>query len=129
MRKIIITKKLFCSTAQTAHLRTYAYMKKNVCFDVPYHPLKFVGTFSGHPVYRIIKTGKPPYLREVFLGLARVHRTRIFQNFIIPRHRTAAFQRSFTFVAIKMWNGLPQYVKHLSLLNFKKYIKNMLLEE
>ena len=74
-------------------------------------------------IYRIISTGKPSYLKEKFKPSLRVdlglQRNLNRQYFVVPRHRTACYQKSFNYVAVKMWNGLPQNVKNLKFSAFK----------
>ena len=79
-------------------------------------------------VYRIIKNGKPPYLRKHFNSYSHPHHTRNMHYFTVPQHRTANFQKSFVFVAVQLWNNLNNNVKEFSPNKFNKYIKKHLLE-
>jgi len=80
-------------------------------------------------IYRIMQTGKPPYLRNLFNIFEHNYYTRNYQTFRIMQHSTAAFQRSFSYVATRAWNGLPAFAKEYSVYKFKEFIKAMLLEE
>ena len=72
----------------------------------------------------------PPYLSSGFVSLLRTHsyRTRGSEsNYHISRE-IALSPTSFTFTAIKTWNGLPVQLKRLdSLPNFKKKLKEFLI--
>ena len=78
-------------------------------------------------VHRILRTGQPPYLISRFNSFLHSHNTRYVNNYRVPRHRTAAFQKSFTYIAIHMWNSLPDHVKEFAPKRFSKYIKNYLI--
>lgn len=80
-------------------------------------------------VYKIIKSGRPAYLVNRFQPLPGHHRTRNNATFLVPRHRTTAFRKSFTFVATKIWNGLTNEIKGASLFKYTNIIKTKLLEE
>lgn len=79
-------------------------------------------------VYRVLDTNQPPYLKELFTINEHSHRTRSRGDFSIQQHKTTSFQKSFSFVAVQMWNSLSNDVKNFKLNKFKHHIKNMLLE-
>lgn len=80
-------------------------------------------------VYKTINSGKPPYLLHNLVQFTHNHATRNTHDFQIPLHRTAQFQKSFSFVAPSLWNNLQNHVKSLSPNKFSNYIKKMLLEQ
>ena len=80
-------------------------------------------------IYRILKKNKPRYLNNFFVPINHAHNTRYNQNFAIPLHRTASFQRSFSFVGVQMWNDLSFEVRNLSPIKFSKYIRAKLFQQ
>lgn len=78
-------------------------------------------------IYRILQTGQPPYLKSLFIPFDHTHVTRNLHRFRIPQHRTAGFQKSFSFLAPQLWNSLPISVKCFKSHYFNKYVKNNLL--
>ena len=80
-------------------------------------------------IYRILKSKNPPYLYQLFVSRNHPHRTRFIGDYLVPQHRSANFQKSFSFTATQMWNDIPNEKKYLSLPIFSKYIKNKLLSE
>lgn len=55
--------------------------------------------------------------------------TRFKNRFILPRHRTAMFSRSFIFNAVSLLNSLPEEFKSLNINKFKYKYKDYLLSE
>lgn len=80
-------------------------------------------------VYKINKFRQPEYLFEKLTKGSDVHGrlTRYNDLFSAPRHRTAMFQRSFTYNAVKNYNALPLNVKDCSgVETFKKRLRTHL---
>ena len=72
----------------------------------------------------------PPYLSSGFVSLLRTHsyRTRGSESNYHVSREIALSPTSFTFTAIKTWNGLPIQLKRLdSVQNFKKKLKEFLI--
>lgn len=80
-------------------------------------------------IYKVLKTGKPPYLNSLFNSHEHSYFTRNVNNFKVPQHRTAAFQRSFSFVAIQLWHQIPKCVQELSYEKFVNSVKSIYLEQ
>lgn len=99
------------------------YLNENNILNMSYRRKHHLYNF----VYRIIKTGQPPYLKLLFNSFLHEYNTRYVNNYRVPRHRTAAFQKSFIYSAVHMWNGLPDHVKEFSPKRFSKYVKDALL--
>ena len=81
-------------------------------------------------VYKINKEKEPVYLYEKLVRGHDVHNrvTRHNNLFRIPRHSTAAFQRCFTYNAIKIGNNLPLSLKVCSSIgSFKVNIKKVVM--
>ena len=78
-------------------------------------------------VYKILNSGRPPYLKELFNRFLHPHNTRYVNNYRVPQHKTANYQKSFTYVAVQMWNSLADNVKKFPLQKFSNYIKTLLL--
>lgn len=80
-------------------------------------------------IYRIVNNNQPFNLRSQFQEFGHEHATRNNNDFIVPLHRRATFQRSFKYVAVQMWNGLNNDVKQMPLGAFSGQIKSKLLME
>lgn len=83
-------------------------------------------------VYKINKFKEPAYLYDKLVRGRDIHNrvTRYNELFQIPRHCTAAFQRSFTYNAIKTYNNLPPIIKSCSSVNsFKNHLKKCVKNE
>ena len=78
-------------------------------------------------VYKILNSGRPSYLKELFNRFLHPHNTRYVNNYRVPQHKTANYQKSFTYVAVQMWNSLADNVKKFPLQKFSNYIKTLLL--
>lgn len=86
----------------------------------------------GTLVYKINKFKEPVYLYDKLVRGRDIHNrvTRYNELFQIPRHSTAAFQRSFTYNAIKTYNNLPPIIKSCSSVNsFKNHLKKCVINE
>lgn len=80
-------------------------------------------------IFKIEKSGQPPYLKALLNGPMHHHNTRnVHNHFLIPQHRTNYMHRSFSVVGVQMWNSLPNNVKNLTHYKFSKYFKDYLLE-
>lgn len=79
-------------------------------------------------IYRLIHSRKPDYLISPLTPFEHDHQTRNFHLFRAPRHHSANYENSFTFVASSMWNGTSQAVKNLPIRKFHKHIRAMLLQ-
>lgn len=82
-------------------------------------------------VHKVLLSNKPIYL---YLKLNRFRdvnsfKTRNTSILVIPRHSTAMFKRCFTYVACKLYNGLPARFQNYSIVNFKKKLKAFFLEQ
>lgn len=73
-------------------------------------------------LHRIVHSGQPSYLTAHFIPFFHSYHTRNY-NFIIPRHSTANFRKSFSFVAVNYWNGLPDNIKEKPLKIFQNTLK------
>lgn len=77
-------------------------------------------------VYKINLFQEPQYLFDKLIKMSTVHQftTRHNNLYSIPRHRTALYERSFTYNAMKLFNSLPICIKEsTSVSTFKKRIK------
>ena len=83
-------------------------------------------------VHKIVNTKTPEYLYNKLVINTDVHerQMRNKQLFIVPRHRTAKFQGSFSYNAVRVYNALPVKVKSLSAVTgFRKSVKHFLLNK
>ena len=84
-------------------------------------------------LHQLLKTGIPQYLREKLQFRYSTHsRTTRNNNLLnIPKHRTALFQRSFSYMAPKMYNAniLSSNLENLSPLSFKLKYRRILLDK
>lgn len=80
-------------------------------------------------IFKLLKNDSPEYLVSKFTKLSEFHGrvTRNCDLFCIPKHKTAQFQRSFSYNAAKNYNTIPTDVKSVSSINlFKKKIKSII---
>lgn len=80
-------------------------------------------------IAKILQSNEPKDLRSKFTYITHPHNTRFMQNYRVPPHQTAAYQKSFLYAAVHLWNSLSEHQKNLSLNTLKKYIRDLLLEE
>lgn len=78
--------------------------------------------------HKIIVKKMPDYLHLRFTTFKSQSnsRTRNQNTFVIPKHSSAGFTRSFMYNSIKHYNSLPSDFKHFTILNFKKKLKEHL---
>nr|CAI5834113.1 unnamed protein product [Callosobruchus analis] len=80
--------------------------------------------------HKIIKYKTPVYLHEKIIYRAQTHTIRLNLRsdglISAPRHRTAIYQRSFTYCIYKLYNQVPQNIRHLSVTSFKKKCKYLI---
>ena len=79
-------------------------------------------------VHKVIKTAKPNYLFE-FIELRRdlhVINVRGKDSINIPKHNTEFFKPSFPYQAASLYNKIPEHIKTLSCINFKKRLKDFI---
>lgn len=77
--------------------------------------------------HKLLMSSTPSYLCNKLTKLAKFNIERSSRNkntLLIPKHKTAAFTRSFSYLAPKLYNQLPNDFKNLSLINFKKRLKS-----
>ena len=73
----------------------------------------------------------PPYLLNKITFRSDVHNVNVrFGGTVsIPKHRTELYKRSFSYQFAKIYNTIPNYLKLMNLVNFKKYYWKLLFEE
>lgn len=79
--------------------------------------------------HKILISNRPSYLYNKIVKLSDFNVDRSSRNkniLLIPNHNTAAFSRSFSYLAPKQYNQLPNNLKNLSLINFKKRLKQFM---
>lgn len=82
--------------------------------------------------YKINLHREPTYLFDKLLRGSNMHGcyTRHRDLYTVPKHRTAQFQRSFSYNAAKIYNKLPWNIKtSSSLISFRKNVKNYLFQQ
>ena len=80
-------------------------------------------------VYKVLQTKCPGYLFDRLVRGSAVHdrQTRYCQKLTIPRHRTAQYQRSFSYNGAKLFNSLPPAAASCSTVSkFKNMLKSFL---
>lgn len=67
-------------------------------------------------VYKIEKFQEPHYLFDILVKAADLHdlNTRKRSSYVVPKHRTALFEKSFSYYASKCYNSLPPHIKSCS---------------
>lgn len=81
-------------------------------------------------IFKIIRLQTPSYLFEKLIPRSDIHNryTRHRGLYQVPRHGTAAFQRSFSYNAPHIFNSLPDHVKNCpSIATFKHRFRRYLL--
>ena len=70
-------------------------------------------------------------LRNKLITRVNVHDRNIrYKNrFTMPQHKTALFQRSFTYNAIKLYNSLPEEFKLYNINKFKYKLRTFLFDK
>lgn len=99
------------------------YLNQYKILNMEYRRLLHMYTF----IWRILSTSKPNYLRSKLITQIHHHNTRHIGNFLVKQHKTAIFQKSFSYLAPRLWNELDNDTKYFSHTKFTKTIKNMLL--
>ena len=77
-------------------------------------------------VFKIMKFKQPTYLLEKLVRGSDIHDRHTRHNYLfsVPRHKTALFQRSFNYNAVKYFNSLSDNIKNCSTIEtFKKNLK------
>nr|CAI5817049.1 unnamed protein product [Callosobruchus analis] len=77
-------------------------------------------------VHKVIACRAPTYLFKKLTPLSTRIQRRRKHCLLIPRHTTAIFVRSFSYCASKLYNSLPDSFKEMTLINFKKRLKDHL---
>ena len=62
-------------------------------------------------VYKIFRSRQPKYLYDKLMFSDHSYETRTKDNPAIPKHRTVCFESSFTYLAPKIWNELPESIR------------------
>lgn len=80
-------------------------------------------------VHSVITHQQPQYLYNKLSQNLNIHNlnTRFNYKLRIPPHRTAVFQRSFSYTGVSVYNHVPDNIKHLSMPSFKNKLKKYLL--
>lgn len=79
-------------------------------------------------VHKTLKLQKPDYLFKKLITFSNINTlsTRNRNILVIPKHQTAFFKRSFSYVASKEYNKLGPEIRSYNLVNFKKRLKEYL---
>ena len=81
--------------------------------------------------HKLMLTGAPPYLYNKIKFRTDVHNVNVRTRGLItpPHHRTALFERSFTYNVAKLYNPLPVSVKSMSVHKFRRTVFGILMHE
>ena len=116
--KIILQVPYDTSTHEVLNRLQWFYMTERVF----YHRCVFM--------YKCLNGPSPPYLTRMFSfsGHGRNTRSATRRDLLIPKCRTVAGQRAFSFQGVKAWNGLNLATRNsTSMLSFKNRLKNEIL--
>lgn len=82
-------------------------------------------------IHKIIKTSCPKYLSDKIVFRCHLHKLHIRNNLLlqIPKHKTAKFENSFSFIACKLYNNLEIQYKNFNLAKFKSNIRTKIIHE
>lgn len=110
-------------------LRKYDHLT-NAFVDLQW--LKLNNLFKYHFlvfVKRLLNTATPKYLRDKLVSREAIHNinVRFPTTLTMPQHKTAIFQRSFTYNAVKLYNYLSIDIKSSSVTLFRKKLKEYLI--
>lgn len=76
-------------------------------------------------VHRLLITSTPRYLKDKLISRNELHsrNIRYVTNLTMPRHATAFFQKSFSYIAVKQYNSLDNDAKQFSVGKLRNYLK------
>lgn len=80
--------------------------------------------------YNIVKTQCPEYLFTKLVTGDDTHQrpTRFCNLFRVPKHRTALFERGFSYNAVSVFNKIPQNIRDCQhVATFRKHVKTLVL--
>lgn len=83
-------------------------------------------------IFKIIKCESPSYLLSKLKKGSDTHQrsTRHCSQFTVPKHRSALFQRSFSYTAAKLYNSLPLNIKSCTnIVSFRKQITTFIINK
>lgn len=80
--------------------------------------------------HKIVTTQKPPYLYNKIVFRTDVHNINIRRKSLItpPAHKTALFERSFSYNLCKIYNEIPKALKSKNVMSFKNNIHKVLFD-
>jgi len=80
--------------------------------------------------HRILLSKKPPYLHRKISHRTDVHNVNIrFKGLLtMPLHKTAMFQRSFSYNIVSKLNSISEHIKSLKPLAFKRAIRKIIFD-
>ena len=79
-------------------------------------------------MHKILYGNAPAYLKQCFhyANSGREYNLRRSENLILPKPRTEYLRKNFTFSGVKVWNGLPVYLKNqFSLSSFMRELTSL----
>lgn len=102
----------------SAKIKELNWLKLNYTYK--FHLLNFV--------HRILITSTPSYLRNKLIHRSQVHNLNIRQTGLLtmPHHKTAMFEKSFSYNAVKHYNWLDQRFKSYKVTTFRHKVKSFL---
>lgn len=79
--------------------------------------------------FNMLVTSSPPYLRGKFHFRSDDINVNVrnLSSLSVPRYRTTLFRRSFSYNCVIIYNSLPENLKMLSLRQFRKQLRKILL--
>lgn len=101
------------------HLRTLGWLPMSKVWEM--HLLTMT--------HSIIKTNAPEYLREKISYRSDIHgvQVRSRNTLSIPKYRTSIFRRSFTYMSVKLYNGLNDGIRDSSISAFRRKVRALFL--
>nr|CAI5832947.1 unnamed protein product [Callosobruchus analis] len=109
-------------------IRKYDHLSKSY-HDAGWLKLEKITKYHHLNVTHNVLINKMPlylYSKLVTFSSNSNRATRNSSLFVIPKHSTSLFKRSFIYNAIKMYNSLPNDFRNFSIINFKKRLKLLL---
>lgn len=86
--------------------------------------------FTVTLIHKVLSDKKTSYLHRKIQFRTDVHNINIRRKNLIccPKHRLHLFERSFTYLAYKLYNVVPYEFKHLQASAFKRRLKEWLMD-
>jgi len=89
------------------------------------------GLHSACLYHKIMSTQRPSYLHDRVRYRTDVHNLNVRRKDLldVPKHRTEAYKRSFSYSIVQCYNNIPDLIKLYSFQGFKRKVKQMIISK